>query len=203
MWTPKKAQGTIWTRINSIVYLACFPCLQILPEESQYFPFLTTSLFLCRDPLWIAKKKKKKKDPIKEQPQEKKCSTPIMHHSLFGEFWLDDSSVFFKADSFWLADGSVFVEGDSVLFRSSPVFSSELALPSSLSAAFSGAGSALEVCWGGWGGKQTRQGNSRRKRKVGRGQRGELKGVQVWQKSPLRRMGAVEVWWTMRRRTRQ
>lgn len=73
-----------------------------------------------------------------------------MHRSLLGEVWLDDSSVCFKEESFGLADGSVFVEGDSVLSLSSPVFSSELALLSSLSAAFSGAdaGSAVEVCWG-------------------------------------------------------
>lgn len=40
------------------------------------------------------------------------------------------------------------MEGDSVLPLSSPVFSSELALLSSLSAAFSGTdvGSELEVC---------------------------------------------------------
>lgn len=49
-----------------------------------------------------------------------------------------------------MAGVSVFAEGDSVLLLSSPVFSSELALLSSLSAAFSctDAGSAVEVCWG-------------------------------------------------------
>lgn len=52
--------------------------------------------------------------------------------------------------SFELTDGSFFLEGDSVLSLSSPVFSSELALLSSLSAAFSDtdAASALEVCRG-------------------------------------------------------
>lgn len=101
-----------------------------------------------------------------------------MHHSRLGEVWLDDSSDSFKADSFGLADGSVFAEGDSVLSLSSPVFSSELALLSSLSAAFSGtdASSALEDCRG----KNT-QGNRRRREKVGRGQRDKLKGVEVWQ----------------------
>lgn len=65
-----------------------------------------------------------------------------------------------------MADGSVFVEGDSVLSLSSPVFSSELALRSSLSAAFSGAdaGSALETCQG-----TNRQGNRKRRSKVGKG----------------------------------
>lgn len=73
-----------------------------------------------------------------------------------------------------MADGSVFAEGDSVLSLSSPVFSSELALLSSLSAAFSGtdAGSALPVCRG----KHIKHRETRRKRKVDRGQRDKLKG---------------------------
>lgn len=79
-----------------------------------------------------------------------------------------------------MADGSVLEEGDSVLSLSSPVFSSELALLSSLSAAFSGidAGSALEVCPG-----KNRQGNRRRKRKVGRGQRDVSKKVSKFDRS--------------------
>lgn len=126
-----------------------------------------------------------------------------MQHSLLGEFWLDDSSGCFKADSFGLAGVSVFAEGDSVLLLSSPVFSSELALLSSLSAAFSctDAGSAVEVCWGikktdkKHPGVQTAGGGG----KWGRGQSDKLKGVQVWQKSLLRVTSVVEVWGTGRR----
>lgn len=121
--------------------------------------------------------RQQEKDSIKQSTISQKnhvLSTQIVHHSLLGEVWLDDSSVCFKADSFGLADGSVLEEGDSVLSLSSPVFSSELALLSSLSAAFSGidAGSALEVCPG-----KNREGNRRRRRKVGGGQKDELKGV--------------------------
>lgn len=50
---------------------------------------------------------------------------------------LDGSSDGFKAGSFGLAGGSVWVEGNSVLPLSSPVFSSEPTLPSSLSDTFS------------------------------------------------------------------
>lgn len=116
-----------------------------------------------------------------------------MHHSLLGEFWLDDSSVCFKADSFGLAGVSVFAEGDSVLLLSSPVFSSELALLSSLSAAFSctDAGSAVEVCWGNRQGQTAGAGG-----KWGRGQRDELKGVRVWQKSLQRVTSVFEAWGT-------
>lgn len=50
---------------------------------------------------------------------------------------LDGSSDGFKAGSFGLAGGSVWVEGNSILPLSSPVFSSEPTLPSSLSDTFS------------------------------------------------------------------
>lgn len=63
---------------------------------------------------------------------------------------LDDSSDGFKVGSFGLAGGSVWVEGNSVLPLSSPVFSSESTLPSSLSDTFSAtdAVSAHGACWG-------------------------------------------------------
>lgn len=62
-------------------------------------------------------------------------------HSLLGDGWLDGGS-----GSLGLADGSVFAEGDSPLSLSSLALSSEPALRSSPSAAFSGA--APEACRG-------------------------------------------------------
>lgn len=61
------------------MYLACFPCLQILPEKNRRFPSLTTSLFLCRAPLWMGSKKN---DPIKEHPRGKNA-----HQSHSTHFW--------------------------------------------------------------------------------------------------------------------
>lgn len=136
--------------IACAVYLACFPCLQFLPEGIRYLLFRRTSLFLCRVPLLITNKESNLMQ-YKPRGEIKICSPRFKLHSLCGEVWLDGSSVCFKAGSFGLADGSAFAEGDSVPSLSSPVFSSEPALLSSLSAAFSGtdAGSALEVCRGG------------------------------------------------------
>lgn len=95
-----------------------------------------------------SKRRNKRMNVKKNVTRNTHSSTGLERRSLLGEFWLDDSSVCFKASSLGLADGSVLAQGDSVLFLSSPVLSSEPPLLSSLSAAFSGtdAGSDPEVC---------------------------------------------------------
>lgn len=124
-------------------HLACFPCLRFSPGGKRYLLFLRTSLIPLRTTL------NQKKDWNKQSynPAEQ-CS--VMHLSLLGEVWLDDSSAGSTAESLVLTDESVCLEGDSVRSLSSLVFSSELALVSLLSAAFSGAdpASAPAVCWG-------------------------------------------------------